>query len=150
GLLQLRLRMDAAAEAPTAAGGDTGADLPPANPVAALGTGLGGGALAGLFGVGGGLIMVPFQALLLSTPVRLASRISLAVVLFASVAAVAAHQVAGGDIRWSAGLVIAIGGLVGAPIGARWLHRLTDRQSTRIIQVTMLAVAASFVFRALV
>ena len=46
--------------------------------------------------------------------------------------------------------MIAIGGLVGAPIGARWLHRLTDRQSTRIIQVTMLAVAASFVFRALV
>ena len=37
-----------------------------------------------------GLIMVPFQTLLLD-PVRLASRISLAVVLFASMAAVAAH-----------------------------------------------------------
>ncbi len=145
GLLQLRLR----AEDESSGGGDSGSELPPANPAAALATGFGGGTLAGLFGVGGGLIMVPFQALLLSTPVRLASRISLAVVLCASVSAVAAHSGAGSDIHWRTGFVIAIGGLVGAPIGARWLHRLSGRQSTRIIQVTMLLVAASFVARAL-
>ncbi|TXH44353.1 MAG: sulfite exporter TauE/SafE family protein [Actinobacteria bacterium] len=146
GLMQLRLRSEDRVDA---GAGDSGSDLPPANAGAALATGFGGGTLAGLFGVGGGLIMVPFQTLLLSTPVRLASRISLAVVLFASMAAVAAHLGAGADIHWRTGLVIAVGGLAGAPIGARWLHRLTGRQSTRIIQATMLVVAASFVARAL-
>lgn len=127
---------------------DSGAALAPAAPAGVLGIGAGGGLLAGLFGVGGGLIMVPMQVLALRTPVRLASRISLAVVLFASISAVLSHVASGGDVRWSTGLVIAVGGLVGAPIGARWLHRFSDEQSTRLIQLVLLIVAISFFWRA--
>lgn len=123
--------------------GGSGADA------TAAGIGAGGGVLAGLFGVGGGLIMVPLQAVFLSTPVRMASRISLAVVLFASSAAVVAHMVGGTDIRWWTAAVIAAGGLIGAPLGARFLHQISDRTATRIIQATMAVVAASFVWRAL-
>jgi len=115
----------------------------------AVGIGAGGGVLAGLFGVGGGLVMVPLQAVFLSTPVRMASRISLAVVLFASSAAVIAHVFAGTDIRWWTAAVMALGGLIGAPLGARFLHRITDVTATRIIQVTMAVVAGSFIWRAL-
>lgn len=128
--------------------GDT-KGVPSAHVGLALVTGAVGGVLAGLFGVGGGLIMVPLQSLLLRTPVRVASRISLGVVLFASLSAVATHAVTAGDIAWVTGLVMAVGGLVGAPIGAHWLHRMTDRQSTRVIQATMAVVAAMFVWRAL-
>ncbi len=143
GILQSRLSL-----ADVAAGDDQGTP-PSASLVASVGTGASGGVLAGLFGVGGGLIMVPLQSLLLSTPVRLASRISLAVVLFAGIAAVVTHEASGGDVRWISGLVLGIGGLLGAPVGAHWLHRLTDRQSTRVIQGTMLLVAGSLVWRAL-
>lgn len=130
---------------------DTGGSAGPAGPgedATAAGIGAGGGVLAGLFGVGGGLIMVPLQAVFLSTPVRLASRISLAVVLFASSAAVIAHVIEGTDIRWWTAAVIAAGGLIGAPLGARFLHRISDHTATRIIQATMAVVAASFVWRA--
>ncbi|MDQ1246182.1 MAG: uncharacterized protein QG597_549 [Actinomycetota bacterium] len=147
GLLEVRLHGTGGAGVDV--GGDAGGAIVAVRPAPVVATGAGGGLLAGLFGVGGGLIMVPLQTLALSTPVRLASRISLAVVLFASMSAVASHVVTGGDVRWSAGFVIAIGGLVGAPIGARLLHGLTDRQSTRIIQTTMVLVACSFLWRAL-
>lgn len=116
---------------------------------AAAGIGAGGGVLAGLFGVGGGLIMVPLQAVFLQTSVRMASRISLAVVLFASSAAVIAHAIAKTDIRWWTAAVIALGGLIGAPLGARFLHRISDDTATRIIQATMAVVAVSFIWRAL-
>jgi uncharacterized membrane protein YfcA len=151
-VLQYRLRMDeaAAADATGAQGvsDDTGAALPPAGLAPILATGGGGGVLAGLFGIGGGLIMVPLQAVLLSTPVRMASRVSLAVVLFASASSVLTHIGEGTDIRWVTGLVIAAGGLLGAPLGARFLHRITDRQSTRLIQVVMIGVATMFLWRA--
>lgn len=116
---------------------------------AAVGIGAGGGVLAGLFGVGGGLIMVPLQTVFLRTPVRMASRVSLAVVLFASSAAVVTHALSGTDIRWWTAAVIAVGGLIGAPLGARFLHRISDTTATRIIQATMAVVAISFILRAL-
>ncbi|MCB0916323.1 MAG: sulfite exporter TauE/SafE family protein [Actinobacteria bacterium] len=145
GLLQLRL---ASSSAPVA-GSDAGEALPAVPATPAVATGGAGGLLAGLFGVGGGLIMVPMQTLALSTPVRLASRISLAVVLFASISAVVSHAVTHGDVRWLTGVIMAVGGFLGAPLGARWLHRLSDLQSTRIIQVTLAIVAVSFGWRAL-
>jgi uncharacterized membrane protein YfcA len=148
GLLQLRVMGTPTASAQVS-DGDTGAALPPVTPAPALATGASGGLLAGLFGVGGGLIMVPMQTLALSTPVRLASRISLAVVLFASVSAVLSHVLTHGDVRWLTGAIMAAGGLLGAPIGARWLHRWSDLQSTRAIQITLTVVALSFAWRAL-
>ncbi len=115
----------------------------------AVATGAGAGVLAGLFGVGGGLIMVPMQVLLLSTPVRIASRISLAVVVFASASAVITHSFSSGVVHWVTGLVIAAGGLLGAPLGASLLHRMSDRAATRMFQVTMACVAGIFVWKAL-
>lgn len=150
GLLQLKLRV--AAQIPLAEDADATPEegQPPTGHLApAVATGASGGLLAGLFGVGGGLIMVPLQVLLLATPIRMASRISLGVVLFSSVSAVITHQLSGSDLQWVTGLTIAIAGLFGAPLGARWLHRFTDRQSTRLIQVTMAVVAVSFLWRAL-
>lgn len=152
GMLQWRLRpVPSPAGTADSGGSDTGEGLGAGTPrqdATAAGIGAGGGVLAGLFGVGGGLIMVPLQAVFLSTPVRLASRISLAVVLFASSAAVVAHVVGGTDIRWWTAAVIAAGGLIGAPLGARFLHQISDRAATRIIQATMGVVAVSFVWRA--
>lgn len=157
GLLQLKLKVSTQEpRTPDATGIDDGTvdptaeAPPPASRLApTMAIGASGGLLAGLFGVGGGLIMVPLQVLVLATPIRMASRISLGVVLFSSVSAVITHQLSGSDLHWVTGFTIAVAGLFGAPLGARWLHRFTDRQSTRLIQVTMAVVAVSFLWRAL-
>lgn len=139
----------AAAAADPSAATDVGAPPAVANEVVKVaGTGAGAGLLAGLFGVGGGLVMVPMQVLLLSTPVRLASRISLAVVIFASISAVITHAVSGGDVDWRVGALLAAGGLLGAPVGASLLHRISDNAATRLFQATMLVVALYFMFKA--
>lgn len=92
-----------------------------------------GGLLAGLFGVGGGLVMVPLQVQWLATPIQAAARISLAVIIFSSIGAIFGHGVAGDNaLFWTTGLILGIGGVVGAPIGARICRSISQRTSTII------------------
>lgn len=84
--------------------------------------GLGTGFLAGLLGIGGGMLMVPFLTIILSnrgTPadlaVKMAIATSMATILFTSVSSVRAHH-RRGAVRWDLvkGLApgIALGGVV--------------------------------------
>ena len=107
-----------------------------------------GGLLAGLFGVGGGLVMVPLQVQWLATPIQAAARISLAVIIFSSIGAISGHGFSGDHaLHWGIGLILGIGGVVGAPIGARILSRISQRASTVIFQVTLVAVTISLVWK---
>lgn len=107
-----------------------------------------GGLLAGLFGVGGGLVMVPLQVQWLATPIQTAARISLAVIIFSSIGAIFGHGAAGDNsLYWTTGLILGIGGIVGAPIGARILNRISQRTSTIIFQVTLVAVTISLLVK---
>jgi uncharacterized membrane protein YfcA len=86
------------------------------------------GALAGfcggLFGVGGGLVMVP----VLAGPMRLtqhqAHGTSLAVVAATALGAVIVYAIYG-NVSWVTGVVLAVAGIVSAPWGARLATRLT-------------------------
>ena len=107
-----------------------------------------GGLLAGLFGVGGGLVMVPLQVQWLATPRQAAARISLAVIIFSSAGAILGHAVSGdGSLHWATGLILGIGGVVGAPLGAKILNRISQRTSTIIFQITLLAVTISLLVK---
>lgn len=107
-----------------------------------------GGLLAGLFGVGGGLVMVPLQVQWLATPIQAAARISLAVIIFSSAGAILGHIAVGDDsLHWMTGLVLGIGGIVGAPLGSRLLNRISQRTSTLIFQITLIAVTLSLLVR---
>ena len=107
-----------------------------------------GGLLAGLFGVGGGLVMVPLQVQWLATPIQAAARISLAVIIFSSAGAILGHAASGeGSLHWATGLILGIGGVVGAPLGAKILNRISQRTSTIIFQITLLAVTISLLVK---
>ncbi len=111
-------------------------------------TGGSGGLLAGLFGVGGGLIMVPLQVQWLATPIQTAARVSLAVIIFSSAGAIFGHAASGENaLYWTTGLILGVGGVVGAPIGARILNRISQRTSTIIFQVTLVAVTISLLVK---
>ncbi len=111
-------------------------------------TGGSGGLLAGLFGVGGGLLMVPLQIQWLATPIQTAARVSLAVIIFSSAGAILGHAASGDNaLYWTTGLILGVGGVMGAPIGARILNRISQRTSTIIFQVTLIAVTISLLVK---
>jgi uncharacterized membrane protein YfcA len=108
---------------------------------AAAVTGAATGFFGGLFGVGGGIVLVP----LLTGPLRLtqhqAHGTSLAVILFTALAAVAVYA-AHGNVAWLTGAIVAAASIVTAPLGARAAGRLSNTALQRAFSVFLLLVAA--------
>ncbi|OLP15735.1 permease [Leptolyngbya sp. 'hensonii'] len=103
-----------------------GGTVPRIHPtIARLGTGGAAGLLAGLFGVGGGVIMVPLQMLLLGEPIKVAIQTSLGVIIITAISACIGHTLSG-NILPVEGLLLGVGGLLGAQISTRLLPRLPD------------------------
>ncbi|MBT9316546.1 sulfite exporter TauE/SafE family protein [Leptothoe spongobia] len=102
------------------------------------------GFMAGLFGVGGGVIMVPLQVLLLNTDLKNAVRNSLGVIVLTSLVA-CIHNGVKGDIVYDAGLSLGLGGLIGVQISTRFLPKLPDHVVSRLFR-TLLCVLAAYVF----
>jgi uncharacterized membrane protein YfcA len=83
------------------------------------------GFLAGLLGIGGGMLLVPFMTFLLSSKgmpaehvVKMAIATSLATICFTSIASVRAHHQRGA-VLWSVARVLAPGIVIGSLLGAQ-------------------------------
>ncbi|MCG8367851.1 MAG: sulfite exporter TauE/SafE family protein [Pseudanabaenales cyanobacterium] len=107
------------------------------------------GLLAGVFGVGGGIVMVPLQMLFLGETIKNAVRTSLGAVSLISVWALA-HQAVSGNVLWQAGIYLGIGGLLGAQLGARLLPKLPDSLVNLLFRSLLLLMALSMVIKALI
>lgn len=84
------------------------------------------GVLSGLFGVGGGVIVVPALMAFVHMDQRRASATSLVAIAPAAVVGAVTYAVQG-DVHWLAALTLAVGSVIGAPIGARLLRALPLR-----------------------
>ncbi|MBC5783212.1 sulfite exporter TauE/SafE family protein [Ramlibacter sp. USB13] len=91
------------------------------------------GFLAGLLGIGGGMVMVPFVTMILSHKgfppeytVKMAVATSLATIAFTSVSSVRAHNKRGA-VLWSVVKVLAPGILLGSLLGAQVAHALPGK-----------------------
>jgi uncharacterized membrane protein YfcA len=102
--------------------------------------GLLAGALGGLFGVGGGLIIVPGLAVAVGLERRLAHGTSMAATLPIAVAGLGTY-IANGNVDWVVGALMAIGTVSGAVIGTKLLTIVNKRALTIIFIVTVLATA---------
>ncbi|WP_309065500.1 sulfite exporter TauE/SafE family protein [Microbacterium sp.] len=87
--------------------------------------GLTAGLLSGLFGVGGGTIIVPLLVLLLHFDQRRAAGTSLAAIVPTASVGVISYAVAGA-VAWIPALILAAGAVVGAQIGTRLLPRVSQ------------------------
>jgi uncharacterized membrane protein YfcA len=85
-----------------------------------------GGVLSGLFGVGGGVVVVPALMAFAQMDQRRASATSLVAIAPAAVVGAVTYAVQG-EVHWLAALTLAIGSVIGAPIGARLLRALPLR-----------------------
>ncbi|MEG4200456.1 sulfite exporter TauE/SafE family protein [Microcoleus sp. Pol12A5] len=111
---------------------------------AKIATGSAAGLLAGLFGVGGGVIMVPLQILLLGESIKTAIQTSLGVIVITAISATAGHA-ARGNVLWVVGLILGGGGFLGAQVSTRFLPRLPDRIVSLAFR-SLLAVLSIYVF----
>lgn len=88
--------------------------------------GVGGGVAAGLLGIGGGVLIVPLLVASAGVPQRRAHAVSLAAIIPAAIVGTVVYASAG-EISWEAAGWLAVGALVGAPLGVRLLARSSDR-----------------------
>ncbi|MGL5062985.1 MAG: sulfite exporter TauE/SafE family protein [Microcoleus sp.] len=115
------------------------------NPIfARILTGSAAGLLAGLFGVGGGIIMVPLQIVLLGEGIKKAIQTSLGVIVITAISATAGHAVKG-NVLWVVGLVLGGGGLLGAQMSTRFLPKLSDRTVSLAFR-SLLAILSVYIF----
>lgn len=87
--------------------------------------GLVAGLLSGLFGVGGGTVIVPLLVLLLHFDQRLAAGTSLAAIVPTASIGVVSYAVSG-SVAWIPAIILAAGAVVGAQIGTRLLPRISQ------------------------
>lgn len=110
-------------------------------PITAAAIGLAAGVVSGLFGVGGGVIVVPALVMLLGFAQRNASGTSTATIVASSSAALIAF-VAEGEVDWAAAALVFSGAGVGAWAGARFLGRVPERALGTVFAAVMVVAAA--------
>ena len=96
------------------------------------------GVFSGIFGIGGGLIMVPVLTLLLGFAQKAAQGISLAVIIPVSISGALIHN-AHGNIRWGVAFWLAVGGVLGGLVGAHLaVVRIPDAELKGMFGLLML------------
>jgi uncharacterized protein len=93
---------------------------------AAVLLGITAGFLSGMFGVGGGILIVPALVVVLKMDQRLAHGTSLAAVLPIAMASLVGYWMSG-NIDWPVALFLACGAVGGAVLGTKLLHVLPHR-----------------------
>ena len=111
-----------------------------------MGIGSAGGLLAGLFGVGGGIVMVPLLVIVCGFSQHRAHAMSLAGIVPIAVVGAIAFALQGEVDPGIAGL-LAAGNLVGAPLGARILDRTPEARLRIAFGVLVLGVAVGLVLQ---
>lgn len=105
------------------------------------------GVLAGLFGVGGGFVIVPALVLYSGMEIHRAVGTSLLVITLVSASGVASHLLAGRDITLDTTLYFVVGGVLGMFAGI-WTSRYFSGPSLqKVFAVAIVAVAIFVIFR---
>jgi uncharacterized membrane protein YfcA len=108
--------------------------------------GLASGVLAGLYGVGGGLLFVPTLVVVFGLGQVEAEATSLAAIL-PTVAAGAWQQQRYGHIRWRPALVIGITAIAGVEAGVFVARAISEEALQRLFALLVLVVAAQLAWR---
>ncbi|MCP4968866.1 MAG: TSUP family transporter [bacterium] len=98
------------------------------------------GLVGGVFGVGGGVIVVPGLVLWLGFSQHKASGTSVATIIASAGAALLAFAL-DGSVDWQGAALITIGAVVGAAIGTRIMHRIPARVLSRAFSVLLIVAA---------
>lgn len=109
--------------------------------------GLAAGLLSGLFGIGGGIVIVPALVLLAGYPQQRATGTSLGALLLPVGFLGAMQYWKKGDVDMRASALLALGLLIGALFGAKIGLSLSPRIARRAFSVFLVLVSAQLWFR---
>ena len=107
-----------------------------------LAIGLAAGVLSGLFGIGGGIVIVPALLFFTRMPPHTATGTSLGALLLPVGALGAWAYYKGGNIDVRASVLIAVGLFFGAYLGARLNQTMSSLQATRAFAIFLVVAAA--------
>ncbi|MCC6232813.1 MAG: sulfite exporter TauE/SafE family protein [Verrucomicrobiales bacterium] len=107
--------------------------------------GLVGGVASGLFGVGGGIIMVPGMAMLMKTDMKLAVGTSLAVIIPTAITGVLKHHQLR-QVDWQLAAWLAPTAILGGLIGPWLTTRLASPELQRLFGGFLLLVGTKLLF----
>ncbi len=105
-----------------------------------------GGVASGLFGVGGGIIIVPILIFFFKIPIHYAVATSMFAMIFTSLSGVSQHFILG-NIDWTFALLIGIGSAIGAQIGAQLSKKISGRNLQIIFSIFLLFVALQMIIK---
>jgi len=115
-------------------------------PLVFIGIGVFAGVLSGVFGIGGGVVIVPALIVIAGFTPIVATGTSLGALLLPVGALGAWEYYRRGDLRLGASLWIALGLFFGAWVGAKLAHHLTPVQLRRAFAVFLVLVAGRMWF----
>ncbi|MGZ8694757.1 MAG: sulfite exporter TauE/SafE family protein [Gaiellaceae bacterium] len=113
----------------------------------ALVAGFGAGVVAGLFGVGGGILFVPVLTLGLGLSQLEGEATSLLAIIPTVIAGTWTQQ-RYGNVRWRAAAIMGAAAILGVEVGVRVATSLPEQTLRRLFGVLMIAVAAQIAWRA--
>lgn len=118
----------------------------PMNPLVFIAIGLGAGVLAGMFGIGGGIVIVPALILLARFAPQAATGTSLAIFLLPVGLLGALTYYKEGHVRVLPAALLALGVFLGSPVGARIALGMSALALKRTFALFLVVVAARMWF----
>ncbi len=115
----------------------------------AIGSGLAVGFLTGLFGVGGGFLIIPALVVLLGLPMEAAVATSLVIIVINSAAGFAAHT-GGAHLDYGIAAAFALAAVVGSLAATRLSHRINADRLRRWFAFLVFAVAVFVVAQVII
>lgn len=103
------------------------------------------GAFSGLFGVGGGTVIVPMLIALFGYRERVATGTSLAAIILIALLAAALQGGFYGKVDLDTGLILAVPAIIGVILGTALQQRIPERAVSMIFSVVLIAVAIEMV-----
>ncbi|QSS99441.1 sulfite exporter TauE/SafE family protein [Pontibacillus sp. ALD_SL1] len=103
------------------------------------------GALSGLFGIGGGSLMVPAMILLFGLPPHVATATSMFIILFLSISSSSTHVLLG-HVPWLYTLCFIPGAWVGGTIGAKLNQRMNGKTVEWILRMILILIGVRLIW----
>ncbi len=107
------------------------------------------GVLAGMFGVGGGFVIVPALVIFSGMAIHQAVGTSLFVIVLVSISGVASQIAAGNELSLETTLQFMVGGFAGMGLGGMVAKRLHGKTLQQTFSIAVVLVAAFVIFKSL-